>query len=298
MAGYRLPGGAPRTTRELQLLFESPLTAIGLFDARTEDAHFRCSGAPGEHLFVFPMTCVGIEHEGEEPFVADPNVVTFYNPDELYFRSRVGAYGDRGHWFALAPDLLEEILDAAGAPPARRTDGGLFAAHFAPSDRSTYVAQLGLARRMLTGEAVDALEAEETVLWLARRVVGGVERSSRQGGPLSAAQRRLAERARAELAGGYSRPEPLSALAGRLACSPYHLSRVFHRATGRTLFAYREQLRLRQAWIELPRRRGDLTGLALDLGYSSHSHFTAAFGRAFGLPPSRAATGAQPSRRE
>ena len=40
------------------------------------------------------------------------------------------------------------------------------------------------------------------------------------------------------------------------------------------------------AWTlaELP-RRDDLTALALDLGFSSHSHFTAAFRRAFGRPP-------------
>jgi AraC family transcriptional regulator len=32
----------------------------------------------------------------------------------------------------------------------------------------------------------------------------------------------------------------------------------------------------------------DLSRLALDLGYSSHSHFTAAFRRSFGTPPSAA----------
>jgi AraC family transcriptional regulator len=32
--------------------------------------------------------------------------------------------------------------------------------------------------------------------------------------------------------------------------------------------------------------RGDLTGIALDLGYSSHSHFTFAFRRHFGYAPS------------
>jgi AraC-like DNA-binding protein len=31
---------------------------------------------------------------------------------------------------------------------------------------------------------------------------------------------------------------------------------------------------------------GDLTRIALDLGFSSHSHFTAAFRRHFGLTPS------------
>jgi AraC-like DNA-binding protein len=33
--------------------------------------------------------------------------------------------------------------------------------------------------------------------------------------------------------------------------------------------------------------RDDLTLLALDCGFSSHSHFSAAFSRAFGITPSR-----------
>ena len=48
---------------------------------------------------------------------------------------------------------------------------------------------------------------------------------------------------------------------------------------------YLVQLRLARALVELP-HTNDLTMLALDLGFSSHSHFTAAFRRAFGSPPS------------
>jgi AraC-like DNA-binding protein len=47
------------------------------------------------------------------------------------------------------------------------------------------------------------------------------------------------------------------------------------------------QLRLARALIEVP-HADDLTALALDLGFSSHSHFTAAFRRAFGQSPSTA----------
>jgi len=38
--------------------------------------------------------------------------------------------------------------------------------------------------------------------------------------------------------------------------------------------------------IDLP-SADDLTSLALDLGFSSHSHFTLAFRRAFGCTPSQ-----------
>jgi AraC-like DNA-binding protein len=75
-------------------------------------------------------------------------------------------------------------------------------------------------------------------------------------------------------------------LAREVGCSPYYLCRVFRRATGRTIHGYREQLRLRTALAALA-DGADLTTLALDLGYSSHSHFTASFRKAFGTPPSR-----------
>jgi len=52
------------------------------------------------------------------------------------------------------------------------------------------------------------------------------------------------------------------------------------------LHAYRNQLRLRAALESLAERHADLTGIALDLGFSSHSHFTETFRRTFGRTPS------------
>ena len=53
-----------------------------------------------------------------------------------------------------------------------------------------------------------------------------------------------------------------------------------------TITRYRHALRLRIALDRLP-DCDDLTDLALDLGYSSHSHFTRAFRDHFGIPHSR-----------
>jgi len=46
------------------------------------------------------------------------------------------------------------------------------------------------------------------------------------------------------------------------------------------------QLRLSYALAELP-HTDDLTMLALETGFSSHSHFSAVFRRAFGCTPSQ-----------
>src|SRR5262249_19539691 len=67
--------------------------------------------------------------------------------------------------------------------------------------------------------------------------------------------------------------------------SSAYLTDVFSRFEGISLHRYVTQLRLARALIELP-EAGNLTTLALDLGFSSHSHFTLAFRRAFGCTPS------------
>jgi AraC family transcriptional regulator len=63
------------------------------------------------------------------------------------------------------------------------------------------------------------------------------------------------------------------------------LTDAFRRVEGTPLHRYLTRLRLARALDELPHAE-DLTQLALDIGFSSHSHFTAAFRRAFGCTPS------------
>lgn len=76
-------------------------------------------------------------------------------------------------------------------------------------------------------------------------------------------------------------------IARRLGCSVYHLSRTFRRVEGRTIRAYRAQVRLQLALARLRADPGvDLTRLALECGFCSHSHFTAAFRKWAGMPPS------------
>jgi AraC family transcriptional regulator len=84
----------------------------------------------------------------------------------------------------------------------------------------------------------------------------------------------------------FAQPLTLSEIAETLDVSPFHLCHTFRRVTGATLHAYRNELRLRSALERLERGDCDLTRLALDLGYSSHSHFTSSFRLLFGVPPS------------
>jgi AraC-like DNA-binding protein len=96
----------------------------------------------------------------------------------------------------------------------------------------------------------------------------------------------LVEETKAVLARSFRQPLSLQEIADRLGFSVFHLCRLFRRGTGTTLHHYRNELRLRTALDEVADPRTDLSSLGLDLGYSSHSHFTAAFHRAFGTTPS------------
>ena len=287
MTIYRTAGDRPRIDREEQLLCETPRIRVGVFEARIEDPHFRESGAPGEYLLVFPLTSVRLELESMRPFVADRNVVTFYNPDQVYRRSVASRHGDRAHWFGLEPEAVEQILGASGSrPPAAA--GRLFPFAVGPCDTRSYELQLGLIKDLASPTPPAASEVEERVLEICRRVARW---ACGAGGRHSASPRLgrcdWVEAAREYLAVHYAESSSVHDVAGAVGCSPYHLCRRFRRETGLTMHAYRECLRLRRALIELDDRRGDLTGLALELGYSSHSHFTVAFRRMFGLTPSR-----------
>jgi AraC-like DNA-binding protein len=73
---------------------------------------------------------------------------------------------------------------------------------------------------------------------------------------------------------------------GRAAhASPFHLARLFRRDSGLTIHQYRHRLRLRAALARIADGETNLSELALELGFSSHSHLTDVFRAAFGLSP-------------
>jgi AraC-like DNA-binding protein len=75
--------------------------------------------------------------------------------------------------------------------------------------------------------------------------------------------------------------------------SPVYLTQLFHRLEGVPLYRYQLRLRLACALDRLA-HADDLTALALDLGFTSHSHFSAAFRQTYGVSPSTFRRAARP----
>jgi AraC family transcriptional regulator len=80
-------------------------------------------------------------------------------------------------------------------------------------------------------------------------------------------------------------PPSLEELGHAVACSPFHLSRTFSGATGMTIPQYVRQLRMERAAGLLRSGRFNVSEAALEVGYSSLSHFSQAFHDTFGCCP-------------
>ncbi len=82
-----------------------------------------------------------------------------------------------------------------------------------------------------------------------------------------------------------SEPPTLEELGRTVGCSPFHLSRTFSTATGMTIPQYTRQLRMERAAELLKSGKFNVTEAALEVGYSSLSHFSQAFHDTFGCCP-------------
>ena len=266
-------------------LLTTSALVVGEFRCLPGDDAWRVTNSIGEGAHVvFPRRSVVIRQLGREPVLATANHVILYGAAQRYRRELHNELGDDSVFVELRRDAVER-LGSEGSPVVD-ADAGMRATHV-PADRRTYLLQHLLVRYLRT-HAADAAWAEE----LALRLVGSILRAapSRTRPPArtrtSASHRELAEAAKSELAADLATRATLGELAAKLHTSPFHLARVFRAETGFSLAAYRQALRLRVALERLPATERDLSTLALELGFSSHSHFTSSFTREYGVPPS------------
>jgi AraC family transcriptional regulator len=94
--------------------------------------------------------------------------------------------------------------------------------------------------------------------------------------------RRVLERMHEELDSGLS----LSTLATESGYSRAHFMRIFKATMGVTPHSHLLELRLQRAQKMLTSASMSLIDIAFACGFRSHAHFTTAFTRRFGLPPS------------
>jgi AraC-like DNA-binding protein len=89
------------------------------------------------------------------------------------------------------------------------------------------------------------------------------------------------------LASDLARRWTLADVAAEVGVSPVYLTQLFKQVEGMPLYRYQMRLRLARALELLERGHAadDISALSMDLGFCSHSHFTATFRRAYGRTP-------------
>ena len=232
--------------------------------------------ARATHL-VFPYRGVYVRHLGRNDTVAEANQVLFFNAAESYRVSHPVEGGDACLSLSIAEPVLREL-----APKAQVHEGGALA--FRRQRRRIdprAQALVAVLRHGLNRKAAETLEAETLALTLVRRALG--ERTSHAAGA-SAGRQKLVDRAKLVLSADLARRWTLAEIAAEVGVSPVYLTQVFQQVEGIPLYRYQLRLRLARA-LDLLGEYEDLTALGLDLGFSSHSHFSAAFRQAYGRPP-------------
>ena len=271
------PLDTPMKEFTVDRLLESGTVAVRHVNCNGTCRHRSAEECASHTLFVFPYRGVYLRHVGSEQAVADANHVLFFNAGQGYQVSHPVTGGDASLVVSVSEPTLREL-----APLHLVNAGGVFAfnqQHLRIDARAQ--ALVMLLKHTLQNGSIEPLEAEGLSLTLVSRAIG--PRTTHEQGA-TYARRRLVDRVKVLLAGDLSRRWTLAEIAAEIRGSPVYLTQVFQQVEGMPLYRYHLRLRLARALDLLP-GRADLSGLAQDLGFSSHSHFSAAFKQAYGLTP-------------
>jgi AraC family transcriptional regulator len=282
-----------------QALFTSALLRIDKVCCLRARRGLSCEECKSDHQITVPLSGVNVRQVAGKSYTISPSHITLSNRGEEYRIGHPYGSGEIHLNIVLQDALLMELLCANSPKLENRPDRPFVERQLRISSKLHFVVQLLMAATK--SAAHQPLELEETTIAVVVRLLG---RNDNRTNALAVTAREweLAQQAQATLASCHAQPITLQDLASNLGTSVYHLCRVFRRTTNTTLWSRVQQLRARAALNQLANGERDLTALGLSLGYSHHSHFTAAFRREVGLTPSAArqllATGSLSQARE
>lgn len=208
---------------------------------------------------------------GTKTALLDANRVLFVGAGEDFSESR--PVPGVGHSSAVITPTLPIIDELGGSSDSA----------FREISRPASMQARLLTHRLLSIQgdgALNRLAADEIALAVMTETLAAPPRVTGYPPP------QIVERAKQILHARELTPIGLDEIAKEVGASPVYLTQTFTRTEGVPLYRYQLRLRLSHALNELPQCE-DITGLALDLGFSSHSHFTACFKAAFGITPSQ-----------
>ena len=239
------------------------------------------------NVLALPLSGVFAKHDGPRRHVlATANDALFIRAGSLYRLSFPGCIGDQCITLRFSTEAFAHCF-----PQVVKLDGinpRLFAIGVLMPSIGLLTRHL-LWQRFSAGE-LDDLELEEVSLNLLGSALSAAQDASHRADRLEssvcqAARSRQIENVKEAMSVSPERKWTLGDLASLAKVSPYHLAHVFRRDAGISVFQYLLRTRLAAALARMMAGETDLSRVALDVGFASHSHFTSRFRRCFGMTP-------------
>jgi AraC family transcriptional regulator len=240
-------------------------------------------GHSPEYQLVFPYAGAFEWHVGVKTVFLDGTRVLFVGAGEDYADSHVAGGGHDSIIITPRLSLLQELC--GHAVPSRHP---AFQRVAKPTTPRMNMRSHRLLRLEASGN--DPLARDELMIALLNEALGPTQRVAR------AAPLRVVDLAKQLLHARVGELISLNDIAHAVQVSGAYLTDAFTRSEGMPLYRYHMRLRLSRALVDLPGCE-DITRLALDLGFSSHSHFSNAFRSLFGVSPSAFRAGSGKPRR-
>lgn len=257
--------------------------AVGFVEDLRRSSGSAAKGPEGfctDFQICLPYAGFFVWHVGTDDVMGDANQIVFVRGGEAFRMSSPSKFGYRELVVTPRMGVLTEIAHADGR---HLFEHPLFRRRTAPAVPAMQAFRAWFCHWISTGALRECLEAEEALIALVRAALQpDVQRLKSP----TAGTARLVRRAKEVLHERLSDRLRLADISKDVGASPAYLTDLFTRTEGIPLHQYLTRLRLARALIELP-HANDLTALALDLGFSSHSHFTYTFRREFGRTPSQ-----------
>lgn len=266
-------------------LFRGNLVRVGEFDCVGGHPSFPVTEPVQNNLFVLATKPVWFRRNTRGFHYVGPGGILLHPSGSTIERRCETSSHDLSYWFAIKPDVYSEIT------AAHNIEHRLPTSPLCPSPAMQL--ELGLLLRRIREGSATTLDVEANVIALldsicgASGVAGQSSGAARGRAGTRARARRQADVAKSFVDANLASGLDVSAVASEVGVSAFHLCRLFKAVNGITLHEYR--IRQRLAFVVhrlVDRARLNLLDLALDAGFSSHSHLTRTFKNRLGIAPS------------
>ena len=285
------PALAPEPVLPVErLLFYGEIVKIGRFDCPSDHHCFARTAPLNNNLFVVTHQPLWWRRDEGDYRFAEPGAALLHRSGGQVERKSVRSGGDIADWFGIRQDIFEEILERHQLHRQNVTERTVALV----TDPRFRLRETQLITSLQKSQHSN-LAIEEGALALFDAVCHGL---SKNHGPQTATKtnirrQRLVDKTRNLLnsleddSQGAERNPTLSRDRESRRHLGVPLMPRIRDESGMTLHAYRQAQKLGRALKLMQSSQQDLTELAHELGFSSHSHFTRVFRQHLGEAPSR-----------